>query len=65
MNSLTERITEAERRIKNRTATSQDTGNAALVERIQRLEVENRRLKHGKNADTQRAAADNGGAEEK
>jgi hypothetical protein len=64
MNSLTERITEAERRIKNRTAASQDNGNAALVERIQRLEAENRRLKPGKNAAAQPAVADNGGAEE-
>ena len=64
MNSLTERITEAERRIKNRTATSQDNGNVALVERIQRLEAENRRLKHGKNAAAQPAVTDNGSAEE-
>lgn len=64
MNSLTERISEAERRLKNRTAAPQENGNAALVERIQRLEAENRRLKHGKNPVAQPAATDNGGPEE-
>jgi len=64
LTGLTERITEAERRLKNRTPTPPDNGNAALVERIQRLEAENRRLKHGKNPTAQPAVADNGSAEE-
>jgi chromosome segregation ATPase len=64
LTGLTERITEAERRLKNRTATPPDNGNAALVERIQRLEAENRRLKHGKTPVAQPAVADNGSLEE-
>jgi len=64
LNSLTERITEAERRLKNRTVPPQENGNAALVERIQRLEAENRRLKLRKNTAEQTTAADSGGAEE-
>lgn len=64
LTSLTERITEAERRLKNRTAAPPESGNAALVERIQRLETENRRLKHGKIPAAQPAVADNGGGEE-
>jgi cell division protein FtsB len=64
LNSLTERVSEAERRLKSRAGAAQD-GNAALVERIQRLEAENRRLKHGKTAVAKAAVADDGaGAEE-
>jgi hypothetical protein len=66
LNSLTERVTGAEQRLKTRTAAGSDSANAALVERIQRLEAENRRLKQGKAAVAKAAAtADNGsGAEE-
>jgi hypothetical protein len=66
LNSLTERVTGAEQRLKTRTAAGSDGANAALVERIQRLEAENRRLKQGKAALAKAAAtADNGsGAEE-
>lgn len=65
LNSLTERVTAAEQRVKSRTgAAGHDSGNAALVERIQRLEAENRRLKQGKTA-AKAATADSGsGAEE-
>ena len=63
LNNLTERITEAERRLKNRAA-PQENGNAALADRIQRLEAENRRLKRAKSPAAQPAAADNGSAEE-
>ena len=66
LNSLTERVTGAEQRLKTRTAAGSDSANAALVERIQRLEAENRRLKQGKAAVAKAATtADNGsGAEE-
>jgi hypothetical protein len=66
LNSLTERVTGAEQRMKNRTGPGQDSANAALAERIQRLEAENRRLKQGKAAAVKAAAtADKGtGAEE-
>jgi hypothetical protein len=65
LNSITERVTAAEQRLKTRTVAGADTGNAGLVERIQRLEAENRRLKQGKAAAKSTAAADNGsGAEE-
>jgi len=56
LNSLTERVTGAEQRMKNRTGPGQDTANAALAERIQRLEAENRRLKQGKTAAAKAAA---------
>jgi hypothetical protein len=65
LNSLTERVTEAERRLKNRAGTGHENGNSALVERIQRLEAENRRLKQGKAAAAKVAVANEGtGAEE-
>ena len=65
LTSLTERVSEAERRLKNRAGAGQDNGNAALVERIQRLEAENRRLKQGKPAAAKAAVADDeAGAEE-
>jgi hypothetical protein len=65
LNSITERVTAAEQRLKTRTVAGAETGNAGLVERIQRLESENRRLKQGKAAAKATAAADNGsGAEE-
>ncbi|MGA2119561.1 MAG: hypothetical protein ABSH56_33040 [Bryobacteraceae bacterium] len=66
LNSLTERVTGAEQRLKTRTAAGSDSANAALVERIQRLEAENRRLKQGKAVAAKAATtADNGtGAEE-
>ena len=66
LNSLTERVTGAEQRLRPRTAAGSDSANAALVERIQRLEAENRRLKQGKAAMAKAATtADNGsGAEE-
>jgi hypothetical protein len=65
LNSITERVTAAEQRLKTRAVAGADTGNAGLVERIQRLEAENRRLKQGKAAAKSTAAADNGsGAEE-
>jgi hypothetical protein len=60
LTSLTERVSEAERRLKNRAGAGQDNGNAALVERIQRLEAENRRLKQGKAAVGKAATADDG-----
>jgi hypothetical protein len=61
LNSLTERVTGAEQRLKTRTAAGPDSANAALVERIQRLEAENRRLKQGKAAMAKAAtSADNG-----
>ena len=50
LNSLTERVTAAEQRLKSRTGEGSQSANAALVERIQRLEAENRRLKQGKTA---------------
>ncbi len=65
LTSLTERVSEAERRLKNRAGAGTENGNAALVERIQRLEAENRRLKQGKSAAAKAAVADEGtGAEE-
>jgi hypothetical protein len=65
LSRFTEPGTEAERRLKNRTGVAQENGNAALVERIQRLEAENRRLKQGKTTVGTAAAADNGtGAED-
>ncbi len=65
LTSLTERVSEAERRLKNRAGAGTENGNAALVERIQRLEAENRRLKHAKPAAAKAAVADDGtGAEE-
>jgi len=66
LNSLTERVTGAEQRMKNRAGSGQDSANAALAERIQRLEAENRRLKQGKAAAVKAAGtADKGiGAEE-
>src|SRR5215472_15067173 len=65
LNSLTERVTAAEQRVKSRAGAGQDGGNAALVERIQRLEAENRRLKQGKTAVSKAAVADDeSGAEE-
>lgn len=65
LNSLTERVTGAEQRLKTRTATGPESANAALVERIQRLEAENRRLKQGKTAVANAArTADNGSGEE-
>lgn len=66
LNSLTERVTGAEQRLKTRTAAGSDSASAALVERIQRLEAENRRLKQGKAvaAKTATTAANGTGAEE-
>ena len=65
LTSLTERVSEAERRLKNRAGAGTENGNAALVERIQRLEAENRRLKQGKPPVAKAAVADDGtGAEE-
>ena len=59
LNSLTERVTAAEQRLRNRAGTGSESANAELVERIQRLEAENRRLKQGKAAATKTATADN------
>jgi hypothetical protein len=56
LNSLTERVTGAEQRMKNRTGPGQDSANAALAERIHRLEAENRRLKQGKTVAVKAAA---------
>ena len=64
LNSLTERVTAAEQRLKTRSVAGSETGNAALVERIQRLEAENRRLKQGKAAAKATTTADNGSGEE-
>ena len=65
LNSLTERVTAAEQRLKTRSAAGSETGNAALVERIQRLEAENRRLKQRKAAVAKATTtADNGSGEE-
>jgi hypothetical protein len=63
LTSLTERVSEAERRLKNRPGAGTENGNAALVERIQRLEAENRRLKQGKSAAAKAAVADDGAEE--
>jgi prefoldin subunit 5 len=59
LNSLTERVTAAEQRLRNRAGAGSESANAELVERIQRLEAENRRLKQGKTAATKTATADN------
>ena len=64
LNSLTERVTAAEQRLKTRSVAGSETGNAALVERIQRLEAENRRLKQRKAAAKATTTADNGSGEE-
>ena len=64
LNSLTERVTAAEQRLKARSVAGSETGNAALVERIQRLEAENRRLKQRKATAKAMTAADNGSGEE-
>jgi hypothetical protein len=63
LNSITERVTAAEQRLKGR-ATGSASANAELVERIQRLEAENRRLKQGKTAAAKTVAAENGTATE-
>jgi cell division protein FtsB len=60
IDGFTERMDEAERRIRNREAAGQENGNAALVERIQRLEAENRRLKQGRTAPARSATANDG-----
>jgi hypothetical protein len=67
LNSLTERVTGAEQRLETRTATGSESANAALVERIQRLEAENRRLKQGKTAvaNVATTAGNRNGEEEK
>jgi hypothetical protein len=59
LSSLTERVTAAEQRLRNRAGAGSESANAELVERIQRLEAENRRLKQGKAAATKTATADN------
>jgi cell division protein FtsB len=59
LNSLTERVTAAEQRLRNRAGTGSESANAELVERIQRLEAENRRLKQGKTAAAKTMIADN------
>ena len=59
LNSLTERVTAAEQRLrKGRSAPGSESANAELVERIQRLEAENRRLKQGKTAAAKAATAE-------
>ncbi len=63
-NSNTERVTAAEQRLKGRSAPGSASANAELVERIQRLEAENRRLKQGKAAAAKAAMAENGTATE-
>lgn len=63
LKSLTERVTAAEQRLKTRSVAGSETGNAALVERIQRLEAENRRLKQRK-AVKATPSADSGSGEE-
>jgi len=60
LTSLTERVAEAERRIRNRPAGAQESGNSALVERIQRLEAENRRLKLGRASPARTPVVENG-----
>ena len=60
LNSLTERVTAAEQRLKSRTGEGSQSANAALVERIQRLEAENRRLKQGKTAAAKAVMAESG-----
>jgi len=59
LSSLSERVTAAEQRLRNRDGAGSESANAELVERIQRLEAENRRLKQGKAAATKTATADN------
>jgi chromosome segregation ATPase len=61
-NTLTARVTAAEERLKVRIGTGSESSNAELVERIQRLEAENRRLKQGRAAAAKAAAAGNGTA---
>jgi hypothetical protein len=60
-NTLTARVTAAEERLKGRIGTGSESANAELVERIQRLEAENRRLKQGRAA-AAKTAAGNGTA---
>jgi hypothetical protein len=60
-NTLTARVTAAEERLKGRIGIGSESANAELVERIQRLEAENRRLKQGKAA-AAKTAAGNGTA---
>ena len=60
-NTLTARVTAAEERLKVRIGTGSESANAELVERIQRLEAENRRLKQGRAA-AAKTAAGNGTA---
>jgi hypothetical protein len=61
-NTLTARVTAAEERLKVQIRTGSESANAELVERIQRLEAENRRLKQGRAAAAKAAAAGNGTA---
>ena len=60
-NTLTARVTAAEERLKGRIGIGPESANAELVERIQRLEAENRRLKQGRAA-AAKTAAGNGTA---
>ena len=62
-NTLTARVTAAEERLKVRIGAGSENANAELVERIRRLEAENRRLKQGRGA-AAKAAAGNGTAPE-
>ena len=55
-NTLTARVTAAEEWLKVRIGTGSESANAELVERIQRLEAENRRLKQGRAAAAKTAA---------
>jgi hypothetical protein len=59
--ALTDRVTAAEERLKAQIETASGSANAELVERIQRLEAENRRLKQGRAA-AAKTAAGNGTA---
>jgi hypothetical protein len=61
-NALTARVTAAEERLKGRIGIGPESANAELVERIQRLEAENRRLKQGRATAAKAAAASNGTA---
>ena len=58
LQSITERVTAAEQRIKGRAGSA--GANVELVERIQRLEAENRRLKQGTAAAAKAATAECG-----
>jgi hypothetical protein len=60
--ALTARVTAAEERLKVQIETASGSANTELVERIQRLEAENRRLKQGRTAASKTAAAGNGTA---